>query len=107
MHLSAVEAVVLAGGFSNDARLGQVAVIRRGPKGVPMLRTIDVRAIIQSGGTCDVPLQAGDILYVPRSSVGEVNLWVSQFIEGVVPFQRSFSYTIGTYRTNTSGGIIP
>ncbi|MFT0890942.1 polysaccharide biosynthesis/export family protein [Pseudochelatococcus sp. G4_1912] len=106
MQLGAVEAVLLAGGFSDEARLGQVAVIRRGPHGKPMLRTIDVRAIIQTGGSTDVPLRSGDVLYVPRSSVGEVNLWVAQFIEGVVPFQRSFTYTLGAYRT-TSGGFIP
>lgn len=106
LQVGSLEALLLAGGLSNEARLGQVAVIRRGPEGKPMLRTIDVRDIIQTGGTADVPLRAGDVLYVPRSSIAELNLWVQQFIEGVVPFQRSFNYTVGSYRT-TTGGFIP
>ncbi|MGV6875335.1 polysaccharide biosynthesis/export family protein [Pseudochelatococcus sp. B33] len=106
LQVGSLEALLLAGGLSNEARLGQVAVIRRGPEGKPMLRTIDVRDIIQTGGATDIPLRAGDVLYVPRSSIAELNLWVQQFIEGVVPFQRSFNYTIGAYRT-TTGGFIP
>lgn len=106
LQVGSLEALLLAGGLTTEARLGQVAVIRRGPEGKPMLRTIDVRDIIQTGGTADVPLRSGDVLYVPRSSIAELNLWVNQFIEGVVPFQRSFNYTIGSYRT-TTGGFIP
>jgi polysaccharide biosynthesis/export protein PslD len=106
-QVSALEAVIMAGGVNEEARMGQAAVIRRGPRGLPMLRDINLRDMIETGGDSDVPLVAGDILYVPRSSVAEVNLWVDQFINKIVPFQRSFSYTLGAYRTSTGGGIIP
>ncbi|MBK7704083.1 MAG: polysaccharide biosynthesis/export family protein [bacterium] len=42
------------------------------------------------------PLAPGDIIYTSwRSHIAEVNLWVEQFINRVVPFQRTFNYTIG------------
>lgn len=104
-----LQAILLAGGFTDEARTGQVALIRRGPHNEPMLRLINVRDVIQTGFDAnDVPLVAGDIIYVPRSSIAEVNLWIDQFINKVVPFQRSFSYTLGSYSTNTAGaGLIP
>jgi protein involved in polysaccharide export with SLBB domain len=101
-----LQGILLAGGFTEEARAGQVALIRRGPNNEPMLRLINVRDLIQTGFPDDVPLMSGDIIYVPRSSIAEVNLWIDQFINKVVPFQRTFSYTIGSYSTN-SGSIIP
>ena len=67
------------------------------------------RYIYVNGGidANSVPLMTGDIIYVPRSSIAEVNLWIDQFINKVVPFQRSFSYTLGSYTTNTGTSIIP
>ncbi|MFS8035876.1 polysaccharide biosynthesis/export family protein [Xanthobacter sp. AM11] len=100
---SVLQAILLAGGFNENSRTGQVALIRRGPNNEPMLRLINVRDVIQNGfDVADVPLVAGDIIYVPRSSIAEVNLWIDQFITKVVPFNRQFSYTMGTY--TTSGG---
>ncbi|MFG1401680.1 polysaccharide biosynthesis/export family protein [Xanthobacter sediminis] len=99
--ISVLQGVVMAGGFTEEARTGQVALIRRGPDNLPMLRLIDVREMIETGfSDGDVPLQSGDIIFVPRSSIAEVNLWIDQFINRVVPFQRSFSYTIGNYTQN-------
>lgn len=108
MNLSALKAILLAGGFTDEARTGQVALIRRGPKNEPMLRLINVRDTIETGFDADdVPLMSGDIIYVPKSSIAEVDLWIDQFINKVVPFQRSFSYTLGSYSTTTAGGIVP
>ena len=104
MGTSALQGILLAGGFTDESRTGQVALIRRGPNNEPMLRIINVRDVIQTGFDAnDVPLVAGDIIYVPRSSIAEVNLWIDQFITKVVPFQRQFSYTIGSF-SQTGGG---
>ncbi|WBV43319.1 polysaccharide biosynthesis/export family protein [Pseudoroseomonas cervicalis] len=89
-----LEAVLQAGGFDPEARMGQVVLIRRGPGDRPMLRTVDVRGFIEGSAAADVPLFPGDIVYVPRSRIGEVNLWIEQFVNRLVPFNRSFSYTI-------------
>lgn len=95
---SVLQALVMAGGLNSEARTGQVALIRRGPDNMPMLRLIDVRQIIETGfSDGDVPLMNGDIIFVPRSSIAEIDLWIDQFINRVVPFQRTFSYTLGSY----------
>ncbi|HQS47772.1 MAG: sugar transporter [Rhizobiales bacterium 24-66-13] len=110
MRVSSLEAVLLAGGFTDEARLGEVALIRRDPSNRAMLKIINLRDMIQTGSDeADVPLVAGDILYVPRSDIAELNLWIDQFINKVVPFQRTFSYTLGAYSTTSSGAstLIP
>ncbi len=92
-HIGALEAIFRAHGFDAEARMSQVVLIRRGLGDKPMLRTIDVQ---QFAGTAtlvdDVPLVAGDIIFVPRSRVAEVDHWVDLFINRLVPFSRSFSY---------------
>lgn len=97
MRGGTLQSVLMAGGFKDEARTGQVAIIRRGPDNMPMLKLVNVQEIIQTGFTLDdVPIIAGDIIYVPRSSIAELNVWIDQFINKVVPFQRTFNYTLGT-----------
>ncbi|WP_247896079.1 polysaccharide biosynthesis/export family protein [Azospirillum brasilense] len=94
-RIGVMEVIMLAGGFDREARYEEVVLIRRNPENKPMLRTIDTRRFIETGAAAgDVPLVAGDILFVPRSSIAETGLWVEQFINRVVPFERTFNYTI-------------
>lgn len=104
-RIGALEAVDLANGFRDDAHMAKVIVIRRSPEDRPMLRIVDLQAFLGGGDaekTRDVPLYPGDIVFVPRSTIGEVNLWIEQFINRVLPFSRSFSYTI-----NRGTGSVP
>jgi protein involved in polysaccharide export with SLBB domain len=72
-----------------------VVLIRRNPANRPMLRTVNLRGFLEGGAdTGDVPLVPGDIVYVPRNKISEVDLWIDQFINRFVPFSKSFNYTI-------------
>ncbi|HYD65704.1 polysaccharide biosynthesis/export family protein [Azospirillum sp.] len=94
-RLGAMQAAMLAGGFRETARLDQVALIRRGPDDKPMLRIVNVEAVLNgSGSGNDVPLMPHDIVFVPRSTVAEIDLWVEQYINRTLPFGRSFNYSI-------------
>ncbi len=89
------EAVVLAGGFTPEARMDQVVLIRRGPQDRPMLRTVDLRDFASLGTAAgDLPLVPGDIVFVPRNRISEVDLWIDQFINKFLPFNRVFQYTV-------------
>jgi protein involved in polysaccharide export with SLBB domain len=81
-----LEQVTLAGGFEPEARLDEVVLIRRNPENRPMLRTVNLQDFLSRGGTAgDVPLLAGDIVFVPRNRISELTLWIDQFIKRVVP----------------------
>lgn len=97
------EVIALAGGLEDSARMDQVVLIRRSAQDRPMLRTVNLRGFISGAdGNADVPLMAGDIVFVPRSRVAEVGLWVDQAINRTIPFSRNFSYAINR---NTPGNL--
>lgn len=86
--LDAYQAVIQAGDYLPTARQNEVALIRRGPGGVRMLRAVDLRP--RRGEV--VALRRGDIIFVPRSTLGEVANFVTLF-RNALPV--GFSYAIG------------
>ncbi len=99
--IDVLQGVLMAGGFLPSARSDEVVVIRRRADHTPMLRTVDVRHLIgHADATDDFPLQAADVIYVPRSSVAEFDLFIDQYINSALPFTRGLNYNIG------NGGIV-
>ncbi len=91
--LDAYQAVVQAGDFLPTAKPQEVALIRRGPGGVRMMRVVDLRP--RRGEV--VALRRGDILYVPRSTLGELANFFTQ-IRNALPI--GFNYSInGQYQS--------
>jgi polysaccharide export outer membrane protein len=97
--INALQGVILAGGFLPTSRRQEVVVIRRGLDGRPMMRTVDLRAAIYNpAGRDAVPLRRSDIVYVPRSTIAEIDNFVQQYLVQTLPIQ--FSYAInGQYVT--------
>jgi polysaccharide biosynthesis/export protein PslD len=91
--LDAYQAIVQAGDFLATAKPQEVALIRRGPGGVRMMRVIDLRP--RRGEV--VALRRGDILYVPRSTLGELANFFTQ-VRNALPI--GFNYSInGQYQS--------
>jgi polysaccharide export outer membrane protein len=84
--LTLYQAIQDAGGFAKTAHRKEVILIRRGPDGVPTGRSIDVRPI-QTGAHPeeDVPLQPYDVVFVPRSKIANVDVFVEQYIRNALP----------------------
>jgi polysaccharide export outer membrane protein len=92
--IDALQAVIQAGGFEPGARRSQVVVIRRGPEGKPMMRTVNLARAVNDPARGDAaPLRRFDIVYVPRSTAAEVGLFMTQ-IFAAVPFASGFSYAL-------------
>lgn len=90
--MEALQAVIQAGGVLPSGKLQTTALIRRGPGNVRMMRVIDLR---QRRGDA-VPLRRGDILFVPRSNLGELAAFFTQ-VKAALPI--GFNYTInGQYQ---------
>ncbi len=92
----ALQGVLMAGGFLSTARLDEVVLIRRRADHVPMLRTLNLRRYAGSVTSADdVPLQPADVIFVPKSSIAEIDLFVDQYLNQALPFQKALTYTIG------------
>ena len=85
--IEAWQAVIMAGGFLPSARRGQVALIRRGPGNVRMMRVVD----LSGPRTTAVALRRSDIIYVPRTTLAELAVFFTQVRESLPV---SFSYSI-------------
>jgi len=91
--IDALQAVVMAGGFKTSGATGDVVIIRRGPGGVPMARTANLRAFTKNPASADaVPLRRFDVVFVPRKAISEVALFVQQYLRDPLPVQ--FSYVV-------------
>jgi protein involved in polysaccharide export with SLBB domain len=101
-RMDPLQAISVAGGLLDTARSEQVVVIRRGADGRPMLRAVNIDTFVQTGSSEQVvALQPDDTIFVPKSSIAEVNLWIDQYINKPLPFNRSLSYTINQNATST------
>lgn len=91
---SLIEAVMLAGGFSQEARMDQVVVLRQRPGEPAMLRTVDLRQFLETGAPDNaIALASEDIVFVPRSRIAELDLWIDQYVNRLLPFGRSVAFT--------------
>lgn len=66
------EAIHIAGGFNASAHIRQVLLFRRASEGWMESRQVDFKKVIQSGLNEDIRLRAGDMVFIPRSKMGNV-----------------------------------
>lgn len=92
-----LQAVIAAGGALDTARTSSAVIIRRGPDGKPLLRVVNLNKLIRTGDKNQaIALRPLDSIFIPKTSIAEADLWVDQYINKLLPFQRGFSYTINT-----------
>lgn len=90
-----MQAVISAGGMLDTAHSRQIVVIHRQPDGTIVQRHADLRQYARHGVATGIDLQPQDIVFVPRSSIAEADLWIDQHINKLLPFSRSLNYSIG------------
>jgi protein involved in polysaccharide export with SLBB domain len=93
-NIDAFQAVALAGGFLPTARRGDVLILSRA-SGAARVTEIDLspRAMRQGFPSAE-PLQRYDVVYVPRSRISQVNLFMQQYVRDALPVQFSFYYDL-------------
>jgi protein involved in polysaccharide export with SLBB domain len=92
-----LQSVMMAGGLLPTARMDEVVVIRRRPDRMPMLRTVNLKALISTGAPSeDLKLQPYDLVYVPRSGIADFNLFIDQYLNQAIPFSKDINANIGS-----------
>jgi len=93
--LTALQVVVAAGGFKTTASLSSVVLIHKGPKGEPVGALLDLsRALKHAELGNDVALAPTDIVFVPRSRIANVNLFVEQYFRNMWPIPVGIGWTV-------------
>jgi len=85
--------IAKAGGVKDTARTQEVLVIRQRAQEDPLIVAINLEKI-NSGEdfSQDILLQPYDIVYVPRSPIANLNVWVRQYITNNLPFAPAFLF---------------
>lgn len=106
--MGAIEAIMMAGGFSPTARSNRVAVMRRAPNGGMMMRTVNIgRGMKNMGQYNDVlQLRRGDIVFVPRTHLAEAAIWMQTFRDAM-PVDFNLSYQLGNNNNGATTVISP
>lgn len=78
-----LQVIAEAGGFEDDAARGSVVVMHRVGLGSVSVTRVRADKLLRNGG--DVPLSRYDIVYVPRSTIGNVGVFVDQFFRSMIP----------------------
>ena len=96
--IDAVQAVIMAGGFLPTGDPHRTALIRRGAGGRPMMRTVDLGSGVHHSPRADSPpLRRFDVIFVPRTGIANVDLFVQQYLVQTVPVQFSYATGGGNY----------
>ncbi len=93
---NALQAIIRAGGVKTTGNLKRVQIIRRGAAGSLMMTEVDLSKAFRHGEQPDLaPLARGDIVYVPRTGIANVDLAVQSFV-AALPFTLNYSLNATT-----------
>lgn len=76
-----LSAIALAGSFTNQAKAQQTLIIRGydAPGAKPLVMMADLDALLKKADVSqNIPLQDGDLIYVPRTWIANIAAWIDQ-----------------------------
>ncbi|MBN2377945.1 MAG: polysaccharide export protein [Sedimentisphaerales bacterium] len=98
--VSCLQAVMQAGGYRTTAEPANVVIMRNQGTEKPIFLVANLKYDAKKNILPEnIALQPQDVVFVPRSKIAEINLWVEQYIDKVLPFSRS----VGAYYSFDEG----
>lgn len=93
--MTILQAISQAGGLKDSARIDEIIIIRRTSDKKPMYVQVNLSKIINATDVHqNIPLLPYDIVYVPKSPIANVNLWIDQYIRKNIPIPFGFGYSL-------------
>lgn len=93
--LTPLQAVIASGGFKETASPDSVVLVRLGADNQEIIsRKVNLDEVVKDGTKEQVYLAPNDIIFVPRSSIADANLWVKQHIVDLIPIFRGVGATM-------------
>jgi protein involved in polysaccharide export with SLBB domain len=91
--VTVLQAISQAGGLKDAARRGEVIVIRHGTANKPIALTVNIEKVIDGTDMRqDIALKPFDIVYVPKSPIANVNVWVDLYVRKNLPISISSGF---------------
>lgn len=98
------QAIVGAGGVNPSGDASMVALLREDAQGAYHAYFLDFSQYLKPGpnGRKSVRLQRGDVVFVPKSNVGERIQGVDTYLNQLIPFTKSIGVGYNYTRTSSS-----
>lgn len=95
-ELTALGAVLRAGGFNRTARTDSVILLRDTGADRPRVNRVNLKDVLHKGAP-DVVLEPFDVVFVPMTRIAQVDKFVDQYIRQLVPLTLTagFTYILG------------
>lgn len=93
--MTVMQAVSQGGGFKDTARRGEILVIRRAADGTTVATVVNAdRVLDRSDLSQDIPLLPFDIVYVPKTIIANVDVWIDQYLRRIVPIPIGMGFSL-------------
>jgi polysaccharide export outer membrane protein len=83
--MTPIQAIFDRGGFTTEAQIDSVILIRNAGGPEPIIGRINVNQGLEQGTPEKVTLLTNDVIYVPMSGIGRADLWVKQHLRDIIP----------------------
>lgn len=94
-EIGPLQAILLAGGWTEKGKPADVVLMRRAPGGGVITRHIDARGELNANALQDIgPLRRFDVVYVSRKRIADENLFMQQFIRDALPINFGLVYDL-------------
>jgi uncharacterized protein involved in exopolysaccharide biosynthesis/protein involved in polysaccharide export with SLBB domain len=95
-NITVSQSISQVGGLEDTARRHEVRVIRRKADKKPLVIPVNLAKVYNGADISqDIVLQPYDIVYVPKSTIANVNMWANQYLWNNVPI--GFGYSIDEF----------
>ncbi len=85
-EMTVLQSLAMAGGLKDSARTQEIVVIRREPQGKPQVFMLDLGEVVDGTNIGqDLALEPLDVVFVPKSPIGNVNMWLNQYLWQNIP----------------------
>jgi polysaccharide biosynthesis/export protein len=104
-QLTILQAIMQAGGYKKTGELGSVIVLRNQGSATPLMYAVNLKGNLRPDGKIlpqDMLVEPQDIVFVPQTLITKMNDFVEQYIDKMIPVQRSIGvfYELGPAATN-------
>jgi len=83
--MTPLQAVTQSGGFRRTAKLDSVILLTPGPDGKFSAARMDMQQVVEDGVPERVRLHPGDIVYAPKTWIGDMVDVVDLYVRGLIP----------------------
>lgn len=93
--LTSLQAILKTGGLKPSAKLDSVILIRYAGEQQAEARKLNLKRVLE-GRETDPMLSPYDVVFVPRSAIAKVGLFVQQYVDSLIPGNLMFPYNLNT-----------